>query len=318
MSLHEKIGVLILLAIILIIGMTAGVFFLRAIWNRWFRHEAKPLGRRARKLRTASWTLSLIGLCCLGWSFYEPYWPEVTHTVIESDKLAGLTKPIRLVQLSDFHCDATRRAEDTVIETVRDLKPDLIVLTGDYTNSPAGADTFRSTLNALVKIAPTYLVRGNWDYYHPSCRPWENTGATVLDGRAAAVCANGVVFRLAGAGHERDDEIQTALDALASRPAGQFGLMLYHHTRRAREIAASGHVDLLLAGHTHGGQLCLPVYGAVVTLSGEGKSLEAGRYQLGDTTLYIHRGIGMEGGRAPRIRFLARPEIALIELRGTK
>ncbi|MEJ2705392.1 MAG: hypothetical protein P8Z79_23375, partial [Sedimentisphaerales bacterium] len=73
-------------------------------------------------------------------------------------------------------------------------------------------------------------------------------------------------------------------------------------------------VDLYLAGHTHGGQVALPFYGALVTLSEYGKEYESGKYQVGTTTLYVNRGIGMEGGPVPRVRFWARPEITVFEV----
>ncbi len=321
MTFHEKFVALSVILVMLCLSGIAGLFLLRAIWTRIRRTPAKPLRRRWRWLRNSSWFLVAAGLCCFAWSFYEPYLPQTTHTVVTSSKLAALgEKSIRIVQLSDFHCDATLRAEQAVIEQVRELKPDLIVFTGDSVNSPAGGDNFRMTLSALAKIAPTYLVRGNWDYYYPGCEPWRDTGATLLDGKAVNISIHGAMVLLGGAGYAQAAEIDHAIDALAAKP-DQFSLLLYHHPNLARHAAESKAVDLMLVGHTHGGQVCLPFYGAMVTLSGEGKTFEAGRYQLGERdamTLYIHRGVGMEGGRAPRIRFLARPEIALIELKAKK
>ena len=75
-------------------------------------------------------------------------------------------------------------------------------------------------------------------------------------------------------------------------------------------------VDLQLSGHTHGGQVRLPLYGALLTLSAMGKRFEAGLYRLGEMALYVNRGLGMEGGAAPRVRFLCRPEITVFDLLG--
>ncbi len=313
----EKIAVGVVAATILLVYAAAGGFLLRAIWNRWLREGSKPLARGLRWLRNCAWVLATVGLGCLAWSFYEPYCPEATHTVVTSPKLAGLgEKSIRIVHLSDLHCDATLRAEPAVIELVRGMKPDLIVFTGDSVNSAAGANNFRTTLTTLAKIAPTYMARGNWDYYFPGCEPWEGTGATLLDGKSVKLTLHGATIQLGGAGYNQAAEIDHAIGAL-TQTRSRFSLLLYHHPHIAHHAASKG-VDLMLIGHTHGGQVCLPFYGAIVTLSGEGKRFEAGRYQLGPRgamTLYINRGIGMEGGRAPRIRFLCRPEVALIELR---
>jgi len=74
-------------------------------------------------------------------------------------------------------------------------------------------------------------------------------------------------------------------------------------------------VDLYLAGHTHGGQVRAPLYGAIVTFSEFGKRYEMGPYRVGGTMLYVNRGIGFEP-ELPRVRFLARPEVAVIDLIG--
>ncbi|MCJ7739225.1 MAG: metallophosphoesterase, partial [Anaerolineae bacterium] len=87
-----------------------------------------------------------------------------------------------------------------------------------------------------------------------------------------------------------------------------FTVLLYHTPDLMPEAAAAG-VDLYLCGHTHGGQIRLPLFGALVTSSRFWKRYEMGRYEDGRTTMYVSRGIGMEGLGAPRARFLAPPEI---------
>ncbi|MBE0695350.1 MAG: hypothetical protein IH586_00335, partial [Anaerolineaceae bacterium] len=92
-----------------------------------------------------------------------------------------------------------------------------------------------------------------------------------------------------------------------------FTLLLYHPPDLIYEASLVG-IDLYLCGHTHGGQIRMPLYGAIVTASAFGKQFEAGKYQLGPTVLYVSRGLGMEGGFAPRARFLAPPEIVVVDL----
>ncbi|MHC4240332.1 MAG: hypothetical protein ACYSUC_11380 [Planctomycetota bacterium] len=70
-------------------------------------------------------------------------------------------------------------------------------------------------------------------------------------------------------------------------------------------------VDLYLAGHTHGGQIALPFYGALITLSKFGKKYESGMHKVDDTVLYVNRGIG---GHAWSMRFFARPEITVFDI----
>ena len=99
---------------------------------------------------------------------------------------------------------------------------------------------------------------------------------------------------------------------LATVPADMPTLLLYHFPDAAH-LAAKHGIDLYCCGHTHGGQVALPFYGALVTLSRFGKRYEAGLYRVQDTWLYVNRGIGTEGS-TPRVRFCARPEVTVIDL----
>jgi uncharacterized protein len=103
----------------------------------------------------------------------------------------------------------------------------------------------------------------------------------------------------------------------ASVPPGRFTILLYHTPDLAPNADRTGQIDLQLSGHTHGGQIRLPGLGAFFAASLYGKRFEAGRYQLQNMTLYVTRGIGLEGKAAPRVRFLASPEIILWELTGS-
>ncbi|HLE83608.1 MAG TPA: metallophosphoesterase [Thermoanaerobaculia bacterium] len=96
-------------------------------------------------------------------------------------------------------------------------------------------------------------------------------------------------------------------------PAGTPRIVLTHSPDAVEEAARRG-IALVLAGHTHGGQVALPFYGAIITLSRLGKQLEYGLYRVDKTSLYVTRGVGMEGGLAPRVRFWAWPEIAVIDV----
>ena len=98
-------------------------------------------------------------------------------------------------------------------------------------------------------------------------------------------------------------------------PADLFTLLLYHSPDLMPEAVDLG-VDLYLCGHTHGGQLRLPLFGALLTSSAFWKRYEMGRYEEHETTLYVSRGLGVEGFGAPRARFLSPPEIIIWSLSG--
>jgi predicted MPP superfamily phosphohydrolase len=126
-----------------------------------------------------------------------------------------------------------------------------------------------------------------------------------VDGRALYLVG------VANLGLERDRE---SLETLMSQaPADAWSILMYHTPDLVATAAELG-VDLYLAGHTHGGQVRLPWFGAILTASKYGKRYEAGPYQVGATQLYVSRGLGMEGLGAPRVRFLCQPEIVVLEL----
>lgn len=278
------------------------------------------LVRRLRKRAGAKkrigwfrWTmvgLSAVGLLCVLYGFFvEPYWPSVTRIRIVTDKLPPGARPVRIVQISDTHCDSFPRTETRLPGLIAREKPDAIVFTGDACNSPAGLPVFRRLMRALCKIAPVYAVRGNWDTGMAGVTDfYTGTDVRELSGQAARVGDTPVWI----VGVPFEDE-RAIPGALARAPKGAFTVLLYHLPDPVKLVAEAA-PDLWLAGHTHGGQVALPLYGALITLSRHGKRFEGGLYDLGKARLYVNRGIGMEGGMAPRVRFLARPEITVFEI----
>jgi predicted MPP superfamily phosphohydrolase len=282
------------------------------------------MGRPSRATLVAergSLALAAAGLACFAYGhFVEPYWPEVTHVRVESDKLRGAQRPVRVVHISDLHCDPKTRLEERLPDIIAAERPDLIVFTGDSVNSPEGLPVLRKLMTRLAAVAPTYAVRGNWDTSYRREDLFGGTGVIELEGDAREVEAAGTKLWVAGAAYGklyeptpgvRDD---VPFGALYAVPEGAFTILLYHTPDEILEAAGTGRVDLYCAGHTHGGQVALPFYGALVTLSKFGKKYESGLHREGRTWLYVTRGIGMEGGPAPRVRFFARPEITVIEL----
>jgi len=276
---------------------------------------------RVRRAELAALALAGVGLLCFAYGrLVEPFWPEVTRVRLESPRLAGATRPVRVVHLSDLHCDPEPRLEERLPDLVAAERPDLIVYTGDSLNSPGGLPVLRRLLTRLAAVAPTYAVRGNWDvWYWGRHELFGGTGVTELKNEAARVDVAGTSLWVAGVPYDSvtapADDLPGAISrATSGVPPGAFTIFLYHTPDEILEVAGAGRADLYCAGHTHGGQVALPFYGALVTLSKFGKKYESGLHREADTWLYVNRGIGMEGGHAPRVRFLARPEITVLEL----
>ena len=224
---------------------------------------------------------------------------------------------MRIVHISDLHCDPKARNEPKLPGEIRDLRPDLIVYTGDSINSLGGLSNFRRCLTEIAEIAPTYVTRGNWDRYFGRVDFFGNTGVTELDGANERVMAAGTSLWVAGAAvmdHLQPHQAAEFLDeTVEGMPEDEFRLFLYHYPDLIYSLV-DRKIDLHCSGHTHGGQVAMPFYGALLTASQYGKKFEAGLYRPGPNThLYVTRGIGMEGN-APRVRFCCRPEISLIEI----
>lgn len=283
----------------------------------------RRLLRKVRKLpntetRVSLWAsrvifgLAAIGSVCIAYGFLvEPNWLEVVPVRVESAKVPKGAKPIRIVHISDLHCESTPRLEPKLPEVIAAQRPDLIVFTGDALNTPEGLPVFKGCLTKLAKLAPTYAVRGNWDvWYWSHLDLFGGTGVRELDSESVTLDVRGTPVRIAGIPVDSERELGRVLDAI---PAGGFRLLLHHYPDEILE--ASRHkADLYCAGHIHGGQIALPFYGALVTLSKFGKRFESGLHRVGTTNLYVTRGVGMEGGDTPRVRFCARPEVTVIEI----
>jgi len=312
MSVAEKLFVLLLLLVLAGVYAGAGLLSLRRL-GRWITRKpaakSSPLRRWSARGLMA---LAAAGIGCGAYAFFiEPYWLEVTEVSITSPKLPPQAGPVRLVHISDLHCDAKVRLEEELVERIAEFRPDLILFTGDAVNSRAGLGNFRRCMTRLAAIAPTYAVEGNWDAHRfGGVQLYGGTGVRLLRGEGVELSLSGAKFHVVGLAI---GQAQAADAILGAGPADAFCLVLYHYPDGIETFAAAG-ADLVCCGHTHGGQVALPFYGALVTLSRFGKRFEAGLYREGDTWMYVSRGIGMEGGPAPRIRFCARPEVTLFEI----
>ena len=263
-------------------------------------------------------------LAILGVSVYatwiEPFRIGVTRAELQSPKLNGRT-PLRLLHITDLHVERISPRDRRVVRLAHELAPDAVLLTGDYLNLSSVYDTrahveVRELLARLCENVqgPIYAVTGSPPVDRADVVPEIFAGLPIvwLEDKVDKVTINGHTILIAGVRctRERHTDGPQLRRLLAERPRKLFTLLLYHSPDLMPEASELG-VDLYVCGHTHGGQIRLPLFGALITSSDFWKRYEMGRYQEGDTTLYVSRGLGMEGKGAPRARFLAPPEIVL-------
>lgn len=270
---------------------------------RHLRKRSQPLSRAEKRF----YVLAALGLLCVVWGFAEPYLPQVTHTTIRTTKFARGSQSVRIVHITDLHVAKAARADAKIAALIRAERPDLICFTGDAVyDSP---QRFRAVMSEVASIAPTYAVTGNWDEGNELERYLAGIPVTLLEGAPREIEVKGQRIVISGL---RADSLAPVASAFPPDDA-RFRLLLYHFPDAIYD-AASAKVDLYLAGHTHGGQVRLPSYGALVTFSRFDKRFEAGLYRERDTYMYVNRGVGVTGGKAPPVRFLTRPEVAVIDI----
>jgi predicted MPP superfamily phosphohydrolase len=303
--------------IIILLLVLTSAYLWKGLQNR--REPVREFPARYNAELFVLWALNLGLFACIFYAmFIEPFDLQTTrlHLAGPSSKI---DRPLLILHLTDLHVERTTRREIELVQQVNALQPDLILLTGDYPNLDYRRQTrtrqdTKAVIDQLSAPYGVFAVSGSVDTPDILSYLFDGYQARLLrDEIYRLPVGNGEIYLVGVANLGLDRDLATLSRLMEQVPEGAYTILLYHTPDLAREAASLG-VDLYLAGHTHGGQVRLPFYGAVFTSSIYGKEYESGLYALGQTTLYVSRGLGMEGLHLPRLRFLCPPEIVLIEL----
>lgn len=232
----------------------------------------------------------------------------VTRIVCRHGPLAGR----RAVQISDLHLDRYLPRHDTVLKTIAGLKPDWIFVTGDLLNVPEGMPHLLRFLSGLRNISPVYLTLGNHD--HCSGVPVERF-AELADQHKLSLLINQTTFvpvadgELGVIGLDDPTLHRADVGCIPARVPGRFTVLLAHAPVVLDLLDPTHAVDLVLCGHSHGGQWRLPLiptfwlpYGCHGRTDGE--------FFINGQRLYVNRGLGWS---LLPVRLRCPPEIVLIE-----
>ncbi|MCA1713164.1 MAG: metallophosphoesterase [Actinobacteria bacterium] len=283
------------------------------------------------RLRTA---LLLAGAAGAAGPFVEPLFPVLRRLTVPV--LPAGAAPVKVLHVSDLHLLPRHGRRSRWLQDLTRLEPDLVVSTGDHLSSAAAIPLLGATLAALTADGtPGVFVPGNNDYYSPvrpsllgylapgppvrrgpdlpwgqAVRALEAVGWTDLTHRRVQLELRGLRVTLTGT-----DDAHLNRDRYA-RVAGAvdgFGIGVTHTPQRRvlDAFARDGH-DLLLAGHTHGGQIRLPGVGPLVTNCDLERSRARGLSRQGAAWLHVSPGLGTSP-YAP-VRLLCRPEAGLLTL----
>ena len=255
------------------------------------------------------------------------FWYEPLHIVVTTVELNVPELPqgyhLRVLHLGDLHLERLTMREHRLIELVHDLRPDLILFSGDFlsfstVDDPEAIREANWLLSQLDAPLGCFAVTGSppVDLEHSVQQIITGTGWRLLRDERVVLGEDDARFDLYGVSCTHRPFVDgPKLENLIEEDGESFGILLYHSPDLAPVAARLG-IKLQLSGHTHGGQVRLPFFGAVYTSSLYGKRLEAGCYRIGSMMLYVTRGIGLEGKGAPRVRFLCPPEMTLWTLQG--
>lgn len=261
-------------------------------------------------------TAGVMGLITDGF-FFEPGHIVVEKKTIAIKNLPDAFEGFRICQITDVHHSrfvGLKFIEKTV-EMANSLNPDLTVLTGDYIDD--SREYIVPAINVLSKLKSRnglMAVLGNHDHYEDAKFTGEVLDAyhvSVITNSHKLVEAKGKAVCIAGVDDLWEGR-QDLAKALSGVPADIPRILLSHNPDYAEVMPKNERVDLILSGHTHGGQVRIPFFSfAPVTMSNYGQKYAGGLVKLAHTQVYVSRGLGMVG--LP-VRFNCPPEITLITL----
>lgn len=271
-------------------------------WASFKKSLSAVVSRGRRKIIWKFAACLLLAALGVDGFFIEPYRIEVTHYAIPGN----VSAPLKIAHLSDLHAHGLGRRERRLLAVLAAEKPDLIVITGDTLGNRRGNyQDCRRLYRELHAPLGVWFVRGNWENLKPLRHErafYESVGVHLLLNANREV-RPGVWIAGVDDPYTGTARLETAL---AGIPASAYTIALFHSPAFFDRIA--GRVNPCLAGHTHGGQVRVPLLKPLWLPKGCGRFLE-GWYAERGSRMYVSRGLGMS---ILPVRLLCRPEITFI------
>lgn len=236
---------------------------------------------------------------------------------LELPNLPDSKDGFRLLHLTDFHVETDAGLAKRAIALARSIDPDAIAVTGDYVIShltPALCEVF-DELATLEPPCGLHVIRGNHDFWHADAdvqRALNDRGISLLDNRTVSL--DGDEGKLVIVGCEHPWKPVKNWHTLLGTERGVCRIVMTHTPDNFPTIARH-EVDLVLAGHTHGGQWRLPLIGSVVVPSLHGTHFDHGLFEQSESVMWVGRGLGTVGFH---LRINCPPEVTLITLRSPR
>ena len=243
----------------------------------------------------------------------------IRHYSVETEKVS---RTVRLLLLTDLHSCYYGKGQRELLDVVERQHPDLILLGGDILDDDPELPEENAwiVVEALGRAYPTFYVTGNHEFRSGRVDEiksrMEENGVTVLAGECRTVLFQGQPIHICGVDDPKvgADLWQEQLErAACGTKQGGISILLTHRPERIEDYRELG-FDLILAGHTHGGQWRVPALlnGLLAPNQGFFPSYAGGQYRLGESILIVSRGLARESTRLPRI--FNQPEVVVVDV----
>ena len=288
-------------------------------------------------LANSALAIGATGVGSLAYGFAEAQSFKVRE--LDLDLLPADSESIRVLHISDLHITPAQTRKINWVKSLAKLEPDFVVGTGDFLAHQLAVPAVVEAMNELMDL-PGAFVLGSNDYFAPTIKnPFmyfkkdreiraegialptsdlvaelNDAGWLDLNNKQSAAVINGVKIHFRGTDdpHINKDDY-AAVSGPFDSDAFAFGVT-HAPYRRVLQSFENDKADLVLAGHTHGGQICIPFYGALVTNCDLPQGQAKGFSKFGDSEMPLHVSAGVGTSPFAQVRIACRPEATLITL----
>ncbi len=282
----------------------------------------KRISKKHRRLLLSLICIFSVLFCA--YAFFQNNLLVVSHYEIEDVKIPTEFDGFTIAQISDFHNTHSRLLQEDIIEGLLEIKPDIIVLTGDFIDTRRTDTALALSYAArLLEIAPVYMSAGNHEAatveeYPPFEKELISLGVRVLRNECEKIELGGSAINITGIddpvffpGEDKYEKIAEAIDTV-TYDESIFTVTLSHRPE-VFSVYVEKQQDLVLSGHAHGGQFRIPgIGGLYIPTEGLFPTYTEGVHTLDSTKMVVSRGIGSS---VFPIRINNRPELVIISLR---